>query len=176
MGRVRGPTGPEVFLWLRLSGGGDRASGQCQRLASLSCSAVTKSGPVSPASLETALLPSSLRFDFTAPRAGGSWQGKLFSNNGFKKQLEEKPLSARALADQQSGGKAEGLAGRSRGTGTMNEGWGSGFSPSSASHHLALWPWEGALASRTYSFFSVPWSWWATEDPRRMWHLSPIQA
>lgn len=69
-------------------------------------------GPVSLASAETLRLPFSVRFDFTAPRAWGSWQGKLFSNNGFKKQSRRQ-----SYVSSGSGRQAERQEGESAGLG-----------------------------------------------------------
>lgn len=116
-----------------------------------------ESGPISPASRQTVLLLCSLRFDFTAPRAGGTWQGKLFFNNGFKKKSwKRNPYQLSLWQTGRRAGRPRNWLGRSRGTGVLAERWGLGFSPSSASHRLALWPWAGALSSLTYSFLSVP--------------------
>lgn len=67
-------------------------------------------GPVSLASLWIVLLPCSMRFDFIAPRAWGSWKEKLFSMVSRSKAGGE-AMSAQAPADRQMGGKARILAG-----------------------------------------------------------------
>lgn len=73
-------------------------------------------GPsVSLASPETLLLPCSVRFDFTALRAWGSWQGKLFSNKGFKMQSWRQSY-VRSGSRRQTERQAGQGAGRGRGT------------------------------------------------------------
>ena len=54
-----------------------------------------------------------LRFDFTAPRAWGSWQGKLFSNNDFNKQS-----GRQSYVSSGSSRLAEGQEGQGAGRGT----------------------------------------------------------
>lgn len=67
------------------------------------------------ASAETLLLPFSVRFDFTALRAWGFWQGNLFSNNGFKKQSGRQSYVSSASGRQAERQEGEGAG---RGTGT----------------------------------------------------------
>lgn len=86
------------------------------------------SGPRLPASAETLLLPFSVRFDFTALRAWGFWQGKLFSNNGFKKQSGRQSYVSSA-----SGREAERQEGERAGRGNGDVG-------SSPARPLAAWP------------------------------------
>lgn len=92
-----------------------------------------------------------IRCDFSALRAWGSWQGRLFPNSGFKTQ--EKAMSGRAPADRQRAGRLGGRRGRSRGKARRPQPCGPGQAPS------PLWAELPTCAKRTAS------------SPHRMWLL-----
>ena len=151
MCRICGPVGFEDSLWLWLNGGWQQREGTASLSRRLSVTRVW--ARLAGFAVDSAY-SLSMRFDFSALRAWGSWQGKLFSNNGFKKQScwrSDVSSGSSRQAERQGGRGWDAAVERARWLGAG----GAGSGLSSASHCLALWPWADALPSLGCSFPSV---------------------